>query len=193
MPSEADQSRKSAFLAFWTTLPGILTGLAALITAIVGAVALWQTQSGGGNSSPTSPVRSVTLSATVGGGTGRGPGASSRFFATGRLSLARGDSADLEREQIGESADADVSFGPESTPTLHAGASSFLAPVDKRPTKPACIAALRRRHDSLELVSRIERKWTCVATTEGNVGVLRIASASGVGFAEVVLDYVVWR
>ena len=41
MPDEPSPDRKGGFLAFWTTLPGILTGLAALITAIVGAVGLW--------------------------------------------------------------------------------------------------------------------------------------------------------
>ena len=34
--TKADRSSPSAFLTFWTTLPGILTGVAALITAIVG-------------------------------------------------------------------------------------------------------------------------------------------------------------
>src|SRR5436309_10507434 len=129
MPPEADQSRKSAFLSFWTTLPGILTGLAALITAVVGAVALWKTQ--GGNTSPTTAgPETVTLSKTPTIGAG-----GHSFLSTGRVSLARGDSADLERGQIGVSTDADVSFGPESTPTLHAGPPAFLAPVDRRPTK----------------------------------------------------------
>jgi hypothetical protein len=40
-----EQDRKSGFLAFWATLPGILTGLAALITAVVGAVGLWKSRS----------------------------------------------------------------------------------------------------------------------------------------------------
>ncbi len=191
MPPEADQSRKSAFLSFWTTLPGILTGLAALITAVVGAVALWKTQ--GGDSSPTTASpETVTLSKTPTIGAG-GHSTLSGFLSTGRVSLARGDSADLERGQIGVSTDADVSFGPELTPTLHAGASASLAPVDRRPTKRACIAALHRRHDSTELVSRIETKWTCVATTETNVGVLRIVNTPGLGSPELVLGYAVWR
>jgi hypothetical protein len=41
MPDEPSSDRKGGFPAFWTTLPGILTGLAALITAIVGAVGVW--------------------------------------------------------------------------------------------------------------------------------------------------------
>jgi hypothetical protein len=185
----ADQDRKATFLAFWTTLPGILTGLAALISAVVGGIALWKTQSGGGDNSPTAAPRTVTLSSTVGAGSRQGK--ISPFLASGRLSLFRGDSADLERGRIGESTEADLSFGPESTPTLRAAATASLAAVDKRPTKPACIAALHRRGDSSEVVSRIETKWTCVSTTDGNVGVMRILKV--VASVEVVLDYVVWR
>jgi hypothetical protein len=186
----ADQDRKATFLAFWTTLPGILTGLAALVSAVVGGIALWKTQSGGGDNSPTAAPRTVTLSSapTVGAG---GQSKISPFLASGRLSLFRGDSADLERGKIGESTEADLSFGPESTPTLRAAATASLAAVNRRPTKPACVAALRRRGDSFEVVSQVETKWTCVSTTDGNVGVMRILKV--VASVEVVLDYVVWR
>jgi hypothetical protein len=56
-----EQDRKGGFLAFWTTLPGILTGLAALITAVVGAIGLWKSQSGGNHPS-ASPESSLTTS-----------------------------------------------------------------------------------------------------------------------------------
>jgi hypothetical protein len=180
----ADQDRKAAFLAFWTTLPGVLTGLAALITAVVGAVALWKTQSGGSKSSPATVGSARTVH--IGGQPKLSP-----FLASGRLSLFRGDSVNLERKHIGESTESDVTFGPESTVTLHAAATGVLAPVSKRPTKPQCVAALSNRGDSFEIVSKIETKWTCVGTAEGNVGVFRIAQV--VASAEVVLDYVVWR
>jgi hypothetical protein len=62
MPDE--ESRKRGFLAFWTTLPGTLTGLAALITAVVGAVALFKSTENGGNSSapPANPPPPITAS-----------------------------------------------------------------------------------------------------------------------------------
>ena len=179
-----EQERKGGFLAFWTTLPGILTGLAALITAIVGAIGLWKATDNG-SSSPTTAGGTVATSETS--------TVASGFLSSGRISLVRSDPADLERGLIGQSADADVMFGPESTPTLHAGAEAFLAPVDTRPAKSACVAALNGRHDTQELVSEIERKWTCVSTTEGNVAVVRVISAPGVGSAKLVLGYTVWR
>jgi hypothetical protein len=180
-----DENRRGGFLAFWTTLPGILTGLAALITAVVGAIGLWKTQSGDGNASPTTQTESVETSSTTMKASG--------FLASGRLSLLRNDPADLEQGVIGESPDADVSFGPETTPTLHGGGEAWLAPVETRPTKSACAAALNGRRDTYELVSKIKNKWTCVSTVEGNVAVVRVVSAPGVGSARLVLNYTVWR
>lgn len=181
MPEE--ENGKGGFLAFWTTLPGILTGLAALITAVVGAVAVFQTQ-GGGDSSPATTGEAVT---TPDGSSV--PGAPSK----GRLSLVSGDAANLEMGQIDQSSDADVIFGPETTPTLHATGAASLAPVDTQPTRAACIAALDARDDSFETVSTVERKSICVSTPEGNVAVVRILGAPGPGSAKLVLGYTVWR
>ncbi len=188
MPDEPSSDRKSGFLAFWTTLPGILTGLAALITAIVGAVGLWKTQSGG-DSTPTSPGEPVTATSTA--ETGR-QGSGSGVLAKGRLSLVSGDWADLERGQVGSAVAGDVTFGPETTPTLHAAGAASLAPVDARPTKRSCVSALTARSDSFELVSRVETKWICVSTTEKNVAAVRILSSPGPGNAKLVLGYTVW-
>jgi len=175
-----DKNRKGGFLAFWTTLPGILTGLAALITAVVGAVALFKTQDGSDKSvNPASS--SVTIDVS------RGAKGSS-----GRLSMRRGDSADLEGGQVGQPANADVTFGPETTPTLRDTGTSSFAPVDARPTKSRCVAALRARSDTTELVSDVARRLVCVSTTEGNVAVLQIVRAPGVGNANLVLAYTVW-
>src|SRR2546423_7306305 len=106
MPDEPSSDRRSGFLAFWTTLPGILTGLAALLTAIVGAVGLWKSQ-GGGNSGTSSESLVATSTAETGASGGATGG-------HGRLTLVRNDSADLERGQIVNSTDADLTFGPET-------------------------------------------------------------------------------
>jgi hypothetical protein len=117
MPDEPSPDRKGGFLAFWTTLPGILTGLGALITAIVGVVGLWKFQSGGGdNGGAQAPLTDIT-------------------GVSHQLSLAPGDGANLEKGQIGSLVNTDLAFGPESTPTLRAGASTFFAPVEARQTR----------------------------------------------------------
>jgi hypothetical protein len=188
VPEEPSSQRRGAFLAFWTTLPGILTGVAALITAVVGAIGLWKSQSGGGSS--PAPTQAVTAgAATEPSGSQSGDSGAVR----GRLSLVRGDSADLERGQIGSSATADVIFGPETTPNLFAAGSAFLAPVEAQPGKRSCAAALSTRHDAFEVVPELGTNWICVSTSEGNVAVVRILSSPGVGRAKLVLDYTVWR
>ena len=177
MPDEPSSDRKGGFLAFWTTLPGILTGLAALITAIIGAVGLWKSQSGGGdNGGAQAPVVATTDITGV----------------SHQLSLAPGDGADLEKGQIGSLVNADLAFGPESTPTLRAGASTFFAPVEGTPNKARCTAALSSRHDTSEIVSQVERSWVCVSAVEGKVAGVRIIKAPGVGSAKLVIAYVIW-
>jgi hypothetical protein len=176
MPDEPSSDRKGGFLAFWTTLPGILTGVAALITAIVGAVGLWKSQSGGGDHGGASATVVATNDTLV----------------SHQLSLNPGDGADLDKAQIGSLLNTDLGFGPESTPTLRAGASTFFAPVEGTPNKARCAAALSRRRDTSEIVSQVERSWVCVSTVEGKVAGVRIIKAPGVGSAKLVLAYVIW-
>jgi hypothetical protein len=186
MADEPSNERKGGgFLAFWTTLPGILTGLAALITAIVGAVGLWKSQSDG-SSAPTTAATTSVESTTTGGG---GAAVSER----GRLSLASGDAADLEQAHIGTSSTTDLIFGPESTPTIHATGSSFLAPAAGGLTEAGCTRALTTRHDSFELVSQAAEHGLCVSTVEGHVAGVRIVKGPGVGSADLVLAFTVWR
>jgi hypothetical protein len=184
MPDEPSSERRGGFLAFWTTLPGILTGVAALITAIVGAIGLWRSQSDGNSAGSTNQPVTATSAAQT--------GTSSGHVARGRLSLVRGDWADLERGQVGNSTDADVTFGPGTTPTLLSAGSAFLAPAQARPTKRSCTTALRARHDTSEIVSELDTNRVRVSTTEGHVAVARIISAPGVGSAKLVLGYTVW-
>ena len=175
--------RKSGFLAFWTTLPGVLTGLAALITAIIGAVGLWKSQSDGSNA-PTTAAATTVESTSSGGG--------AAVSERGRLSLGSGDVADLEQGQIGTSSTGDLIFGPESTPTIHATGSSFLAPSASGLTLAGCTRALTTRHDSFELVSQAAEHGLCVSTVEGHVAGVRIVKGPGVGNAELVLAFTVW-
>jgi hypothetical protein len=189
MADDPSTERKGGFLAFWTTLPGILTGLAALITAVVGAVGLWKSQSGG-SSAPatvgsTAATTSVEARTTGGGGTA--------LSEHGRLSLGAGDSADLEQDQIGTSSTADLIFGPESTPTVHATGSSFLARAADGLTRASCTRALTTRQASFELVSQAAEHGLCVSTVEGHVAGVRIVKGPGVGNADLVLEYTVWR
>jgi hypothetical protein len=183
VPGEPSSDRKGGFLAFWTTLPGILTGVAALITAVVGVIGLWKSQSGDGSDNGT-PATVIATTDIVG---------TSHNRLSGRLSLARGDSADLEQGQIGSSPTADLTFGPETTPTLRNAGSTFFAPFKGVPTRTRCGLALRGRHDTSELVAQFEGSWICVSTAEGNVAAVKILSAPGVGSSKLVLAFTAWR
>jgi hypothetical protein len=69
----SDTSSATAHRSFWTTLPGILTGIAALLTAATGLLALWiQRGSSGvaeGGAAPPA-AESATASAAGAGGSG---------------------------------------------------------------------------------------------------------------------------
>ena len=183
-----EHDRKGGFLAFWTTLPGILTGLAALITAVVGVIGLWKSQSGGDHTA-ASPESSLTTSTNE---TGSSQGAGSASPGKGVFRLVRSDNADLETGQIGFSDRADLQFGPESNPNLFAAGSAFLAPLEGRQTRQACVRALSGRRDAFEVLSELDTKWICVSTTEGHVALVRVIRTPGVGNAKLVLGYRLW-
>lgn len=181
-PSSTGEN-KGRFLSFWTTLPGVLTGIAAVLTAVAGLAALWHAGSGGSGAPATSQPGATTSAGTP------LPG----VLAHGRVSLNSGDSVDLEHGVIEVSGKTDVGFGPESTPTLHASATGFLAPIDGQPTKPACTAALSSRHDATEILPDLTTKDICVSTAEGHVAFVNVLAVPGVGNAKLALAYTVWR
>jgi hypothetical protein len=65
----ARSSRGDDRTAFWTTLPGILTGVAAVVTALGGLLAIFANRPSGGNSA--APESTVTSSALTAGGAGQ--------------------------------------------------------------------------------------------------------------------------
>src|SRR3954453_14419209 len=187
-PTERPGDSKGRFLTFWTTLPGVLTGLAALLTAVVGLATLWHS---GDKQDGASTPGGATATSQAGTETSGKTATPAGVLHTGRVSLNNGDSLDLERGVIGP-AGGDVGFGPESTPTLHASASAFLAPIDGAAGKTACTAALSSRHDGTEIIPNLTSDTVCVSTAEGHVGFVKVVAAPGVGNANLTLDYTVW-
>jgi hypothetical protein len=194
---ESDSPSKGGFLAFWTTLPGILTGAAAMITAIVALVTLLHT--GNGSPSTTSRTRATAHSsaATPVIPQTTSPGRASPdvrpTIGHGRLALRRGDPADLESGVVGYVSNTDIMFGPESTLYLHASGDAFLAPIVTSPSKRACTRALLHRHDPWEVIPELSTRSVCVSTSEGHVAVVNILRLPGVGSAQLSLGYTVWR
>jgi len=101
-PPESNTSGKGGFLTFWTTLPGILTGIAALITAIVGLATFLH--SGKNTASTASPEQSLaeTANSTTAGATTSNSGPAGTI-KEGRLALCRGDAGghDVQLRKLG--------------------------------------------------------------------------------------------
>lgn len=198
-PPEPNSSSKGGFLAFWTTLPGVFTGAAALITAIVGLATFLHSgrDTNGTASPPQTPAgapSSMTATATTSSAETGSSGAAqvAGIMKTGRLELRRGDEADLEHGRVGSAPEDDIMFGSESTPFLHASARAFLAPIQKLPSKPACERVLLDRRDLFEAIPDLSTRWVCVSTSEGHVAFVKIVRLPGVGSAQLILEYVVW-
>lgn len=62
---KANKSSSNTFLTFWSTLPGILTGVAALITAIVGLYLALAPRNNNNNNAVISPTPQMTPTAAV--------------------------------------------------------------------------------------------------------------------------------
>jgi hypothetical protein len=195
MPEEdAGKVTKGGFLAFWTTLPGILTGVAAVITASLGLATFLHSNKPSVRAAVT-PSTDTQPAATTVATSATGAAAGAAILAHGRLSLRRGDEADLETGVIENSLSTDLSFGPESTPWLHTagGGDSFFAPVPGEPTKARCVSALTHRRDPFEELPDLGTRWVCVSTNEGHVAAVEILALPGVGNSELRLAYTVWR
>ncbi|CAN5319190.1 hypothetical protein BH18ACT14_BH18ACT14_08130 [soil metagenome] len=193
-PPESNSSGKGGFLTFWTTLPGILTGIAALITAIVGlATFLHSGKNTASTASPEQSLAETAISTTAATTSNSGSSGPAGTIKEGRLALGRGDAADLEHGVIGFTSNDDIMFGPESTPYLYASDTAFLAPIQTPPSKRACESVLSQRRAAFESIPELLAPWVCVSTSEGHVANVKIVRTPGVGSAQLLLKYTVWQ
>ena len=110
-----------------------------------------------------------------------------------------GDDADLDHARVGNAvADADLALlgggvGGDVWELTSLGGP--LASVSGQQVgKKACVAALRARNNSYELLSQFQvGSELCVQTQEDNVAVLRILSLPGPGSPEFVYAHTVWQ
>jgi hypothetical protein len=188
---------QSRFLAFWATLPGMLTGLAALITAGVGAFSLWHTLTTG-SVTPT-PVASPATSTAVPSAVAT-QGSSSPPTAglwQGQISLDCNSGANLERGQSGPSISAPdfVWVGPHCEPgQLSMVTSGHLAPVREPVDKQACVSALTASPNTyLSLDALSAGSWVCLETGGGqHVGALHIVAMPAPGARQLTFTYSVY-
>jgi hypothetical protein len=198
------QPRGGGFLAFWTTLPGVLTGIATLVTAIVGLVTLLHSLGGSGPSgspaasaSTTAPalVSSVATSTPDTSSSGAAPGAPTH----GRLSMVPGDGADLESGRLGNGvANADLSLLGNGVGGHVYELTSLGGPLARISAdsvdRAKCVAALSAHSDAYEYLSTLQvGSQLCVQTSENHVAALRVIALPAVGVSQFVFTYTVWQ
>lgn len=196
--------RGRGFWAFWTTLPGVLTGLAALVTALVGVVTLVQSQGGAAPSGTPAAAANGTTSAVVSTpgasiSASSAAGAGSTAVVHGHISMSPGDQADLESGGVGNAVpNADLSLlgngvGGQVYELTSLGGS--IARFSGRAIDRAgCAATLTTHHDAYEYLSDLHvGSQLCVQTTENHVAGLRVIGMPGVGVSQFVYAYTIWR
>jgi hypothetical protein len=201
---DARTSRGRGFWAFWTSLPGVLTGVATLITAIVGVVTLVNSLGGSASSGQSAAGATGTTSGVVSAPPASGAATSPSSAAAagtihGRLTMVPGDAADLESGRVGNGVpNADLTLlgngvGGHVYELTSLGGS--LAPVSGRTADRAtCTAALTAHSDAYEYLSQFSAgSELCVQTSENHTAALHIVSLPGVGVSQFVYTYTVWQ
>jgi hypothetical protein len=177
------------FWKFWATLPGILTGVSALLTATVGIGTAWQSLTKDDGSAGSVPAGDRPGVATTVGSSSR-EDEPAGVLAQGRITMKDADFADLEAGRVG---------GPDNDDLFLNGTEELLGSYGTAPTpgpadKDECVAALTARQDSLVRLDEIDPgMWLCLQTDVGHVAVLEIVEPASVGNPRVVFAYTVWR
>jgi hypothetical protein len=193
---EGKSNQPGKFLSFWTTLPGVLTGAAALITAIIGVVALLHPT--GGSGGPGTASTSVPLGApqSVISPDVSDVSAAPGVIATGTLTMTNLTYANLEQGIAGNGVSpSDFAFVRGGFGYEFDSGTGFAPPMGDEPAdKSACVSALTKRQDSREDVEQLHiGSQLCVETHDAYVAVITIVRLPGVGSGEVVFDYTVWQ
>jgi hypothetical protein len=190
------------FLAFWSSLPAVLKGLAAVLTALVAVLGVWRSvRDDSEGAAPAPATEPVTVGATT-QDTGTGTGDYARtptgsVLAEGRLAMRDNDTANLRRERISVGdPDADLwltgAGNPDSGIVYAPYGGLFSDPVEAN-DKAACVAALNARTRDRVPLAELEAGTTlCLKTHEGGIAALRIVSPVEIGSPELVFEYTLW-
>jgi hypothetical protein len=181
------------FVAFWRSLPGVLTGIAAVLTAVIGLIGLWRSLDDGNGAESSLTGRAATVAMTTGE-----PGTlSGDVLAEGRLTMRDEDAANLRRKRVSAGdPEADLVLYGAGTPdfaTLYAPYGGLFADASGGVDKAGCVEALTTRtRDTVQLVDLAEGSILCLKTHAGTIAALRIVSPPAIGNPQLVFDYTLW-
>lgn len=217
-PSAAPQ--RGGFLKFWTSLPGVLTGIAALITAVVSLIAILggPSDDAADSAAPTpstssAPATSTSVAAgnpaestlapappssSPGGGsdteaTDPGPG---QVIEEGRLELRVNDWADLTAGVVSSTRTTGSEFqlAKLGSYALNPAITQTFALPDDGADRAAWVEALERRRDRLLPLEGVREGATiCLVTYAERIAALRITALPSVGAPRIAFDYTVWE
>jgi hypothetical protein len=196
-PTGGDEENGGGFLAFWGSLPGVLKGLAAVITAAIALIGVWRSLDGGGGDDTASPSTSGGSGTTASNAVGEPTTPGSDALAAGRLTLRDDDTANLKakRVRVGDP-NADLSLQGAGTPEfgiLYAPYGGLLAETSGAVDKAGCVEALTARSgDRVQLADLRPGSKLCLKTAAGAIALLQIVSPPAIGSPELVFEYTLW-
>lgn len=208
-------SGERGFIRYWTTLPGVLTGLAALLTAVVAVVGVVRSAGDKPGSSTAAAITSAVSDGSVGGdpvsvppvATGAGrteqvrPSGepSEQVLATGSMSLRVGQFADLTVGLVANSNSlptTEFTVDHDRDYSVRTVYGHRVALARDSSDRAACVAALSVPNDfdfvlSLDPVS--PGSTICLLTKADHVAALHVTAVPRVGDPRLSFDYVLWR
>jgi hypothetical protein len=184
-----DKAAESGSTTFWKTVPGILTGVAALLSATAGLIVVLVQVFGMPGQDPAARSTTESSIAETTDTTTSAP-AEAGVLHRDRIEMRDADYADLETGKVGLPPGTD--FYLHGTDQLVTGYP--MAPVSGPITKASCVEALSSREDRGAHISKVgDDQWLCVQTDEGNLAGMRIVQRPGPGKPSVGFEYVLWK
>jgi hypothetical protein len=184
--------------SFWTTLPGILTGLAALVTALVAAGALFlgndhdaagDAVAGSGAGDVSSAADGDRDQAPSSSGASSSSRAGDRAADSSAVRLLAGDYFDVDAGVQGDNGLTGSDLVWNSVLSLN-GVRNAIVPAET--DEAGCTATLRTRSDRVLSADQVSRgAVVCLTTDAGAVVLARVAPPDVDGSLTVTLT--VWR
>lgn len=203
----AASTEHGAFRTFWTSLPGVLTGVAAVVAAVVSLLAVFGPGHGvhavDGAAAPGPVAASdAAVPVTPAGGpgsastTGASPTVGGTLVAEGTLDLRVSEFADLRSTTMSASRNAGSDFflsGGDGF-YLDAAVGETLALAHGAGDRADCVATLPRRSDPVvSLRGARSGDVVCVLTSDLEIGVLTVQTRPSTGSPVFVFSYQLWR
>lgn len=191
------EPRKGRVTEFMTSLGGLLTAVATLITAGVGIWALLpHRDSPAGAATTAAAAAPAPAGSDARAGQGSAPGASDGVARSGSLRLGRDEFVNLAGGVVSNSRDGTSDFYLDALPTGYQLTAAILQhfAAGTNATKADCVSALSTRADNTaDLSKQSVGSVLCLTISDDRVAALTFTALPSVGSPAVAFDYVLWN